>query len=77
MYNFLNPSKGQGRVAAYVFGILAAVIVIFGVVWSLIWLRDKVARRFNIDYDRTQRRRGRELGALEEQDMIELREDVK
>ena len=41
-YNFLNPATGQGRVAAYCFGILAATIVVFVVVWLLIWVR----RRF-------------------------------
>src|SRR5204863_3311230 len=38
-YSFLNPNKGKGRVAAYVFGILAAIIVIFLIVWCLIWVR--------------------------------------
>jgi len=38
-YSFLDPNKGRGRVVAYVFGILAASIVIFLVVWCLVWVR--------------------------------------
>ncbi len=43
-YNFLNPASGRGRVAAYCFGILAAVVVVFVVVWLLIWVRRKFTR---------------------------------
>ena len=43
VYDFLDPATGgSGRVAAYAFGILAAVIVIFVVVWLIVWVR----RRF-------------------------------
>ena len=46
VYSFLNPSlHGRGRVVAYVFGILAAVIVIFSLVKLLIWLRKRVTER--------------------------------
>ncbi|KAI9894677.1 MAG: hypothetical protein M1814_002033 [Vezdaea aestivalis] len=39
-YSFLDPATGgSGRVAAYIFGILAAVVVIFWVLWLLVWLR--------------------------------------
>ena len=38
-YTFLDTSKGSGKVATYAFGILAATIVIFGVVWCIICLR--------------------------------------
>ncbi|KAL8823779.1 MAG: hypothetical protein Q9191_005556 [Dirinaria sp. TL-2023a] len=38
-YDFLDPSNGNGKVAGYAFGILAAIIVIFGVVWCVIWVR--------------------------------------
>lgn len=41
-YNFLDPANGQGRVAAYCFGNLAAVIIIFIVVWLLIWVRRRL-----------------------------------
>ncbi|KAI9802234.1 MAG: hypothetical protein M1825_002955 [Sarcosagium campestre] len=40
VYDFLDDRPhGRGRVAAYAFGILAAVIIIFAVVWMLHWLR--------------------------------------
>lgn len=39
-YTFLDTSKGsQSKVAAYAFGILAAIIVIFGVIWLVVWAR--------------------------------------
>ncbi|GLI74598.1 hypothetical protein PoHVEF18_002842 [Penicillium ochrochloron] len=39
-YSFLNPAaNGSGLVAGYCFGILAAIIVIFLISWSLIRLR--------------------------------------
>jgi hypothetical protein len=39
-YSFLNPAaNGSGIVAGYCFGILAAIIVIFLISWSLIRLR--------------------------------------
>lgn len=38
-YDFLDPDNGDGSVAGYVFGILAAIIVIYGIVWCLIWIR--------------------------------------
>jgi hypothetical protein len=45
-YDFLDPSRGRGRVAGYAFGILAGICVVFGVVWCLIrlrkWLTEKV-----------------------------------
>lgn len=40
-YNFLDPTSGRGRVVAYCFGILAAIIVLYIVVWFLIWVRRK------------------------------------
>ncbi len=38
-YGFLNPEKNHGKVAAYVFGIAVAAIVVYGIVWCLIRLR--------------------------------------
>ncbi|KAL8937302.1 MAG: hypothetical protein Q9216_004490 [Gyalolechia sp. 2 TL-2023] len=38
-YSFLDPERGSGKLAGYIFGILAAACVIFGVVWVTIWLR--------------------------------------
>ncbi|RYP32295.1 hypothetical protein DL767_005270 [Monosporascus sp. MG133] len=42
VYPFLNPAEtagGRRGVTAYIFGILAAVIVVFGIVWGVIWVR--------------------------------------
>jgi len=36
---FNNPNGRSSTVAAYAFGILAAIIVIFGIMWGIIWLR--------------------------------------
>ena len=44
-YSFLDPNNGSGSVAAYCFGILAAIIVIFGIVWGVIWLRRWVTEK--------------------------------
>ena len=38
-YAFLDPANGEGSLCAYVFGILAGMIVLFCVVWLVIWLR--------------------------------------
>ncbi|RYP60560.1 hypothetical protein DL771_010477 [Monosporascus sp. 5C6A] len=42
VYPFLNPAATRGGrrgVTAYIFGIMSAVIVIFGIVWGVIWVR--------------------------------------
>ncbi|KAI0096327.1 hypothetical protein F4776DRAFT_651731 [Hypoxylon sp. NC0597] len=49
-YSFLDPGKTGSLVAAYVFGIAAATIIIFGIVKGLIWTRrwvteEKMGRR--------------------------------
>lgn len=45
-YGFLDPSNGHsGRVAAYAFAILAAIVVIFLAVWGLIWARKWLTER--------------------------------
>ncbi|KAK2785569.1 hypothetical protein FQN53_007654 [Emmonsiellopsis sp. PD_33] len=44
-YSFLDPGPGRthsARVAGYSFGILAAAIVIFGIVWVITWARQRV-----------------------------------
>lgn len=43
-YTFLNPEGGKhsGKVAAYCFIILAAIIIIFGISWFFIWLRRRL-----------------------------------
>lgn len=38
-YDFLDPDEQHGLVAAYVFGIAVGCLVVFGVAWSIIWLR--------------------------------------
>ncbi|KAL7270438.1 hypothetical protein RUND412_006858 [Rhizina undulata] len=38
-YSFLNPDTGSGKVAAYCFGILLAIIVVFLIVRYVIWAR--------------------------------------
>lgn len=38
-YKFLDPATGKGRVTAYCFGIVAAVCIVFVVVWLLVWAR--------------------------------------
>lgn len=39
-YGFLDNSNGRSSiVAAYAVGILAAIIVVFGLVWGMVWLR--------------------------------------
>lgn len=43
-YNFLDTQGGRksGKVAAVIFVILAAALVLFLIVWSVIWLRRKL-----------------------------------
>ena len=72
-YSFLDTSKGSGRVAGYCFGILAAVCVIFGVVWVLIWLRNRATQKLGFEGKFAGRRRNSE-GDVE---VVELREGVK
>ena len=73
-YSFLDTSKGSGRVTGYCFGILAAIVIIFGVVWGLIWLRNRVTQKLGLDGKfATQRRKtdvwegGAEVVELQEQ----------
>lgn len=44
VYNFLDPDTGAGKVTGYCFGIFAAILVIFFVVWGLIWVRRRLTR---------------------------------
>jgi hypothetical protein len=44
-YSFLNPGphgEQSGKTAGYIFGVLAAIIIIFAVTWVLIWLRRRL-----------------------------------
>ncbi|KEF55045.1 uncharacterized protein A1O9_08698 [Exophiala aquamarina CBS 119918] len=45
VYNFLDPDTGAGKVTGYCFGIFAAILIIFFVVWGLIWVRRRLARQ--------------------------------
>ena len=45
VYSFLDPGVNgahNGRVAGYTVGIFAAILVIFGVVWVIIWIRGRI-----------------------------------
>ena len=44
VYSFLDPDKGSGKVTGYCFGIFAAILIIFFVVWGLIWVRRRISR---------------------------------
>ncbi|KAK5052755.1 hypothetical protein LTR84_002621 [Exophiala bonariae] len=55
VYDFLDPDTGSGKVTGYCFGILAAISIIFFVVWGLIWTRRKFTRqgkKSRRDFDR-------------------------
>jgi hypothetical protein len=41
-YDFLDPTRQRGLVAAYVFGIAVGCLIVFWVVWGIIWLRKYV-----------------------------------
>lgn len=44
-YSFLDPGthdEKSGRVTVYCFGVLVAILVLFGVSWGLIWLRQRL-----------------------------------
>lgn len=45
VYGFLDPAKGQGRLAAYIVGIAVGGIVFFIIMWSVSKLRDWIFRR--------------------------------
>ena len=72
-YSFLDTSKGSGRVTGYCFGILAAICVIFGVVWGLIWLRNLVTRKLGLEGKFASRRPKTETDV----EVMELREELK
>ena len=78
-YSFLDPSRGSGRVAGYCFGILAAVCVIFGIVWVLIWLRDLATRKLGLQGKFAHQRRKVDGLDVRERDveLVELQEESK
>ena len=78
-YSFLDTSKGSGRVTGYCFGILAAICVIFGVVWGLIWLRNRVTQKLGLEGKfASQRRKMDGLGVRERGvEVVELQQESK
>jgi len=77
-YGFLDPDYGRGALAAYIVGILAAACVIFGIVWVVIWTRNKVTEKLGFE-GKFARRGARADGSMEEAegDVVELREGTK
>lgn len=45
VYNFLDPAKGAGHLAAYIVGIAVGGIVLFLIMWAVTKLRDWVFRQ--------------------------------
>ena len=41
-YSFLDPKKQGAMLAAYIVGIAAAAVIIFGIVWCICWVRNKI-----------------------------------
>lgn len=75
-YSFLDTSKGSGRVTGYCFGILAAIVIVFGVVWGLIWLRNLVTQKLGLDGKFAAPRR--KMGGWERGvEVVELQEQSK
>ena len=76
VYNFLDPATGAGHVAAYCIGILVAACVIFGIVWVVIWLRNKATGNLA---KHTHERSNKPHGEVEEVhgEVVEMREEVK
>ena len=40
VYNFLDPTRPNSKVAAFIVGILAIEVVVFVIIWGVIHLRD-------------------------------------
>ena len=64
VYSFLDPSTGKGHVAGYCIGILVAACVIFGIVWFVIWLRNKATK--NLGKFANERSSKRKNGSVED-----------
>lgn len=76
VYNFLDPSTGAGHVAGYCIGILVAACVIFGIVWVVIWLRNKATRNLAKYSHEHGEKPHRSVGEVHGE-MVELREEAK
>ena len=76
VYNFLDPATGAGHVAAYCIGILVAACVIFGIVWVVIWLRNKATKNLaKHTHEGSEKPHGSEGEAYGE--VIQMREEGK
>ena len=76
VYHFLDPSTGAGHVAAYCIGILVAACIIFGIVWVVIWLRNKATKNLaKHTHERSEKPHGSE--GEEYGEVVEMREEVK
>ncbi len=71
VYSFLDPSTGAGKVTGYCFGIFAAIVIIFFVIWALIWARCKYTGQGKRSTRDLQRRMSLE------QEEIEMNTDVE
>ncbi|KAJ4295939.1 hypothetical protein N0V88_004641 [Collariella sp. IMI 366227] len=71
-YDFLDPGKQHGLVAAYAFGIAAGCLIVFGVVWGLIWLRKFVTENKLGKMGKFARADGAETGAPKDLEMGRL-----
>lgn len=69
-YDFLHPNRGHGRLAGYVLGILAAVCVLFVVVWCLIWGRRRLT-------EQVWRMEGKFSSRVKKAGDVEMREEIK
>jgi len=76
VYSFLDPATGAGHVAAYCIGILVAACVIFGIVWVVLWLRNKATRNLT---KYTHESSEKPHGSVEETygEVIQMREEGK
>ena len=51
VYSFLDVSRGSGRTAGYIVGILVVACIIFGIMSGIIWLRMKLTEKPKQDDD--------------------------
>ncbi|KAA8892927.1 hypothetical protein FN846DRAFT_595758 [Sphaerosporella brunnea] len=70
-YNFLNPGNGVGSLVEYIFGIFAASLIIFVVVWLLIWFREWVAARLSLEGKLAQSHVGYTAGRRDKEELPE------
>ena len=76
VYNFLDPATGAGHVAGYCIGIFVAACVIFGIVWVVIWIRNKATRNLaRYSHEHGEKNQG-SVGEVHEE-MIDLGEEAK